>query len=125
MVCRRRFPFFCERWQKEIVARAKKHLKAVRRQLDERNDLAHRIWSIPAGHIWGGYKGTRSFGENATKQRDRGWKYSEFELRQRVATMVGVIEAGDPIMKAVTGLPRLPTLFAFGVPDLGRKNGTA
>lgn len=112
-VCRRRFKYFTEPWQKDATTTALRHIAAVRKQLDVRNDLLHRVWSRPSGSTWGGYKGRR--GNPDRRVVDRGWNLAPAELDAALQSMLEVLLKGRDVLPVITALPRLPAPFSNGV----------
>ena len=115
-VCRRRFRYFDQPWQKEVIAQASEFLAEVEQAANERNEIVHRVWSIAVGEVWGGYKGSRASDASLQEtERAAGWKYTPARMESIIENLVALAERGRTVVGMTTGLPRLPTPWANGV----------
>jgi hypothetical protein len=85
-------------------------LEEARTVLEERNEIAHRVWSVPTGETWGGYKGTRrgpETGDGAALQI--GWRdYGPDEMSELIRRMAVCLSHLHDAVARATSLPRLP-----------------
>lgn len=107
-ICRDRFAFYEQSWQRDAVGRALPFLDAVSALSNERNEIVHRVWSIAVGEAWGGYKGSRSRDVRQREaERDAGWDYSPDRMESIISRMVTLVDGGRNVVSLIVGFPRL------------------
>jgi hypothetical protein len=114
-VCRRRFKYFQEDWQKTAVAKALLFLGRADEMLAERHGVVHRVWAVTLGEVWGGHKPARSADLVDEEYIERGWNYTPERVQTIIDDLAAVVLEGRSIVHDILSFPRLPTPFADGI----------
>lgn len=113
-ICRKRFKYFRDEWQRSAVNRALSFLNRAEEGLRERHDVAHRVWAVTLGDVWGGHKATRT-ASVSREYLERGWNYTPERLEAIIDELAATILQGRSIVHEILSFPRLPTPYRDGV----------
>ncbi len=114
-VCRRRFKYFQDDWQRTAVAKALLFLDKADEMLAERHGVVHRVWAVTLGEVWGGHKPARSADLVDLEYIERGWNYTPERVQAIIDDLAAVVLEGRSIVHDILSFPRLPTPFADGI----------